>query len=126
MAGGSGSSTLLWPVPHGNESLFHQKVDQYFAISSVSSFKVRRKPGDLIGKVDPRCRWQKDVATLLDDQGCEKRAFGWVPKIKPRDLVSAAVQFGNTATRSDSLVKLARFQADDHCERAPGWPRLTR
>ncbi len=74
------------------------------------------KVGDVIVKVDPRYYRPTEVETLLGDPTKAKEKLGWTPKTSLRELVAEMIASDYSASKRDSLVKLAGFKAYDHYE----------
>jgi GDPmannose 4,6-dehydratase len=91
-------------------------VDEIGRVARVEGDRAKCKVGDVIVRVDQRYFRPTEVETLLGDPGKAKQKLGWTPKISLAELVSEMVESDYVATKRDSLIKAAGFQAYDFHE----------
>ena len=85
-------------------------------VARVEGDRAQCKAGDVIVRVDSRYFRPTEVQTLLGDPSKAKSRLGWTPKVSLHELIDEMVESDYAATRRDSLVRSAGFQAYDHHE----------
>lgn len=78
--------------------------------------RSRRRPGEVVVRIDPRYWRPTEVETLLGDPTKAREKLGWTPRTTLRQLVKEMVESDYRAARRDTLVKSAGFQAYDYNE----------
>jgi len=91
-------------------------VDEIGRVARIDGERAKCKVGDVIVRVDQRYFRPTEVETLLGDPSKAKQKLGWTPKISLAELVQEMVESDYVATKRDSLIKAAGFQAYDFHE----------
>ena len=82
-------------------------------VKAVEGKLARCRPGDVIVRVDPRYFRPTEVEALVGDASKAKTKLGWTPKTTLCELVKEMIDADYTATKRESLVKLAGFPAHE-------------
>ena len=93
-----------------------QGADEIGRVARIDGDRAKCNVGDVIVRVDPRYFRPTEVETLLGDPSKAKQKLGWTPKIGLAELVREMVESDYVATKRDSLIKAAGFQAYDFHE----------
>jgi GDPmannose 4,6-dehydratase len=90
--------------------------DEIGRVMSIEGSEAVCKAGDVIVRVDPRYFRPTEVETLLGDATKAHTRLGWKPRTELAALVKEMVRSDYAASKRDSLVKSAGFQAYDYHE----------